>query len=43
MVGFICVWISNVIVAVFIQAGKIVSSPLAFIYMVVFRQLDGRA
>lgn len=43
MAGFICVCICNVIVAIFIHAGKVVCSPLAFIYMVVFRQLNGRA
>lgn len=43
MAGFICVCICNVIVAIFIHAGKVVSSPSAFIYMVVFRLLNGRA
>lgn len=28
---------------IFIHAGKVVSSPLAFIYMAVFRRHDGRA
>lgn len=43
MAGFIWVRICNVIVGIFIHAGKVVSSPLAFIYMVVFRLLNGRA
>lgn len=43
MAGFIWAGICNVIVGIFIHAGKVVSSPLAFIYMVVFRLLDGRA
>lgn len=43
MTGFIWVRICNVIVGIFIHAGKVVSSPLAFIYMVVFRLLNGRA
>lgn len=30
-----CVCICNVIVTIFIDTGKVVSSPLAFIYMVV--------
>ena len=41
--GFIWVCICNVIVGTFIHAGKVVSSPLAFIYMVVFRLLNRRA
>lgn len=41
--GLNWVHICNVIVGIFIHAGKVVSSPLAFIYMVAFRLLDGRA
>lgn len=43
MAGLIWAHICNVIVGIFIHAGKVVSSPLAFIYMLVFRLLNGRA